>query len=473
MALDCKTGADVIEAIKANGVNIVDVRFTDLFGQWHHFSLPAETFDAEEAFEEGLGFDGSSIRGFQSIEVSDMILKGDPTTAHLDPIADDRFPTLAFIANVYDPITHEPYGKGPRNVAEKAEAYLKSTGIGDTAYIGAEAEFFIFDSISYATGRNFQGYEINSEEGPWTGGEVSGGHKVGWKGGYFPVPPTDSMQDVRSHMVRTMVDSGLEVEVHHHEVGTAGQAEIDLRFDTLLRSADNMQLYKYIVKNIAKANGKTATFMPKPLFEDNGSGMHTHLSIWKDGDNTFAGDGYAGLSETGLHYIGGVLKHINALLAFSAPLTNSYRRLVPGYEAPVVVAYSARNRSAACRIPMYSGSPKAKRVEFRCPDPGANPYLSFAALLMAGLDGIQNKIEPGEPGDMDLYEEDAMSQVDLVKGSLGEVLDELENDHEFLLQGGVFTPELIESYVEYKRYEEVDAIRLRPHPEEFVMYYGI
>ena len=358
-------------------------------------------------------------------------------------------------------------------MAEKAEAYLKSTGIGDTAYIGAEAEFFIFDSISYATGRNFQGYEINSEEGPWTGGEVSGGHKVGWKGGYFPVPPTDSMQDVRSHMVRTMVDSGLEVEVHHHEVGTAGQAEIDLRFDTLLRSADNMQLYKYIVKNIAKVNGKTATFMPKPLFEDNGSGMHTHLSIWKDGDNTFAGDGYAGLSETGLHYIGGVLKHINALLAFSAPLTNSYRRLVPGYEAPVVVAYSARNRSAACRIPMYSGSPKAKRVEFRCPDPGANPYLSFAALLMAGLDGIQNKIDPGEPGDMDLYEEDAMSQVDLVKGSLGEVLDELENDHEFLLQGGVFTPELIESYVEYKRYEEVDAIRLRPHPEEFVMYYGI
>lgn len=473
MALNCSTVQDVAAAISSNDVKMVDIKFTDLFGQWHHFSIPAESFEVEEAFEEGLGFDGSSLRGFQSIEASDMLLLGDPTTAFMDPTVDASCPTLSFISNVYDPVTRERYAKGPRNVAQKAEAYVKESGLADTVYVGPEAEFFIFDQVAYETGRNFQSYYIDSDEAPWTGSQMGLGHKIPLKGGYFPVSPLDSQQDLRSAMVRTMVETGLDIEVHHHEVGTAGQAEIDMRFDTLTKMADNVQLYKYIVKNVAKAHGKTATFMPKPLFEDNGSGMHVHLSLWKDGENTFAGDGYAGLSQTALHYIGGILKHINSLLAFVSPLTNSYRRLVPGYEAPVVVAYSARNRSAACRIPMYSGSPKAKRVEFRCPDPGANPYLAFSAMVMAGLDGIINEIDPGEPGDMDLYEEDAMSKVSLVKGSLGEVLDSLEEDHDFLLQGGVFTPELIESYVEYKRVEEVDAVRLRPHPQEYVMYYGI
>lgn len=471
MALNCSTVSDVSAAIKANDVKIVDVRFTDLFGQWHHFSLPTESFDVEEAFEEGLGFDGSSIRGFQTIDTSDMILIGDPSTAFLDPICEHS--TLAFIANVYDPITREKYTRGSRNVAQKAEAYVKSEGIADTVYVGPEAEFFIFDQVSYETGRNFQSYYLDSGEAPWTGGEMGGGHKLGFKGGYFPVPPADSLQDLRSTMVRTMIDAGLNVEVHHHEVGTAGQAEIDLVFDTLTSMADDVQLYKYIVKNVAKQNGKTVTFMPKPLFEDNGSGMHVHLSMWKEGQNLFAGDLYAGLSQTALYYIGGILKHVNSLLAFASPLTNSYRRLVPGYEAPVVVAYSARNRSAACRIPMYSGSEKARRVEFRCPDPGANPYLAFAAMVMAGADGIKNQIDPGEASDGDLYEEETLAKVDTVKGSLGEVLDSLEEDHEFLLEGDVFTPDLIESYLDWKRENEVDAIRLRPHPEEFNLYYGI
>ncbi len=473
MALNCSSAQDVAAALSANQVKMVDVKFTDLFGQWHHFSMPVESFDLEEAFEEGLGFDGSSIRGFQSIESSDMILIGDPATAFLDPTVDPGCPTLSFVANVHDPVTREAYSRGPRNVAQKAEAYVQASGIADTVYVGPEPEFFIFDQVAYETGRNFQSYYVDSQEAPWTGGEMSGGHKVPFKGGYFPVSPMDSGQDIRSAMVRAMVDTGIEVEVHHHEVGTAGQAEIDMKYDTLTKMADQVQLYKYIIKNVAKQHGKTVTFMPKPLFEDNGSGMHVHLSFWKDGENLFAGDGYAGLSQTALYYIGGILKNINSLLAFVSPLTNSYRRLVPGYEAPVVVAYSARNRSAACRIPMYSGSPKAKRVEFRCPDPGANPYLAFAAMVMAGIDGIVNQIDPGDPGDMDLYEEDAMSKVPLVKGSLDAVLDELEANHDFLLQGGVFTPDLIESYLEYKRLEEVDSVRLRPHPQEFVMYYGI
>lgn len=471
MALNCSSAADVSAAIAQHDIKIVDVRFTDLFGQWHHFSLPTESFDLEEAFEEGFGFDGSSIRGFQSIESSDMILIGDPTTAFVDPICE--FPTLAFISNVYDPISRERYTRGPRNVAEKVEAYIKSEGIADTIFVGPEAEFFVFDQVSYETGRNFQAYYLDSNEAPWTGGEMGSGHKVGYKGGYFPVPPTDSQQDLRSEMVRTMIDAGLDVEVHHHEVGTAGQAEIDLRFNTLTKMADDVQLYKYIVKNVANRNGKTATFMPKPLFEDNGSGMHVHLSFWKDNENLFAGDKYAGLSQTALYYIGGILKHVNSLLAFTSPLTNSFRRLVPGYEAPVVVAYSARNRSAACRIPMYSNSPKAKRVEFRCPDPGANPYLAFAAMTMAGLDGIKNQIDPGDPGEMDLYEDENMAKVEMVKGSLEGVLDSLEEDNGYLLEGGVFTSDLIESYVAWKRENEVDAIRLRPHPEEFNLYYGI
>ncbi len=471
MALNCSSGSDVSAAITENDIKIVDVRFTDLFGQWHHFSLPTESFDPEEAFEEGFGFDGSSIRGFQTIEISDMILIGDPSTAFVDPICET--PTLSFIGNVYDPISRERYSRGPRNVAQRAEDFVKSTGIADTVFVGPEAEFFVFDQVSYETGRNFQAYYLDSGEAPWTGGEMGGGHKIGYKGGYFPVPPADSQQELRSQMVRTMIDAGLDVEVHHHEVGTAGQAEIDLKFNTLTKMADGIQLYKYIVKNVAKKYGKTATFMPKPLFEDNGSGMHVHLSLWKDGENLFAGDKYAGLSQTGLHYIGGILKHINSLLAFTAPLTNSFRRLVPGYEAPVVIAYSARNRSAACRIPVYSDSPKAKRVEFRCPDPGANPYLAFAAMVMAGIDGIKNEIDPGEPGDMDLYEEENMAKVEMVKGSLEGVLDSLEEDNAYLLEGGVFTPDLIESYLDWKRENEVDAIRLRPHPEEFNLYYGI
>jgi glutamine synthetase len=471
MHLGCSTAQDVVRAANDHEVQIVDVKFTDLFGQWHHFSMPIEEFDADVAFEEGMGFDGSSIRGFQSIENSDMVLRADPTTALIDPLL--SYKTLSMVCNVYDPITGEAYSRDPRNVAGKAVEYLKSTGIADSVFMGPEAEFFVFDEVSYFYSRNAAGYAIDSEEGPWSSGTPGLGHKVGWKGGYFPVSPFDTMQDLRSEMVRTMIDAGLDVEVHHHEVGTAGQAEIDLKYGPMVQMADDIQLYKYIVKNVAKKNGKTATFMPKPLFEDNGSGMHTHQSLWKDGQPLFAGDGYAGLSEMALHYVGGILKHINSILAFAAPLTNSYRRLVPGYEAPVIVAISARNRSAAVRIPMYSSSPKSKRIEFRCPDPGANPYLAFSAMLMAGLDGIKNKIDPGAPAEEDLFEEENMGKYSQVKGSLSEVLDALEADNEFLLAGDVFTPDLISTYIEYKREAEVDAVRLRPHPQEFVMYYGI
>lgn len=471
MALKCSTPADVMAAIEEHGVQFVDVKFTDVFGQWHHFSMPIEHFDPDGAFDEGMGFDGSSIRGFQNIDNSDMVLKADPTTAIIDPICEH--PTLSMICNVYDPISGDAYSRDPRNVAGKAVAYMESTGIADACYFGPEAEFFIFDQVKYEAGRYSAGYAVDSEEAPWGSAEWSLGHKINYKGGYFPVAPYDTTQDLRSEMVRTLLEAGIPIEVHHHEVATAGQAEIDMRFGPLVNMADNVQLYKYIVKNVARAYGKTVTFMPKPLFEDNGSGMHTHQSLWKDGQPLFAGDQYAGLSQMALWYIGGILKHINALLAFSAPLTNSYRRLVPGYEAPVVVAYSARNRSAAVRIPMYSNSPKSKRIEFRCPDPGANPYLAFAAMLMAGLDGIKNQIDPGSPADMDLFEDENIAKVTQVKGSLGEVLTALEEDSAFLLEGGVFTPDLIEAYVAYKRKAEVDAVRLRPHPQEFVMYYGI
>jgi glutamine synthetase len=458
-------------AIEEHGVQFVDVKFTDLFGQWHHFSMPIEHFDPDGAFDEGMGFDGSSIRGFQAIDNSDMVLKADPSTAIIDPICEH--PTLSMVCNVYDPLSGEAYSRDPRNVAGKAVAYMESTGIADACYFGPEAEFFIFDQVKYEAGRYSAGYAVGSEEAPWGSAEWGLGHQIGYKGGYFPVAPYDTTQDLRSEMVRTLIEAGIPVEVHHHEVATAGQAEIDMRFGPMVNMADNVQLYKYIVKNVAKAYGKTVTFMPKPLFEDNGSGMHTHQSLWKDGQPLFAGDMYAGLSQMALWYIGGILKHINALLAFSAPLTNSYRRLVPGYEAPVVVAYSARNRSAAVRIPMYSNSPKSKRIEFRCPDPGANPYLAFSAMLMAGLDGIKNQIDPGDPADMDLFEDENIAKVSQVKGSLGEVLTALEEDSAFLLEGGVFTPDLIEAYVAYKRKSEVDAVRLRPHPQEFVMYYGI
>lgn len=471
MKLNVSSIADLNSVIQDHHIQMVDVKFTDLFGQWHHFTMPVEEFDADDAVNEGLGFDGSSIRGFQSIENSDMVLRLDPSTAIIDPVC--AMPTLSAICNVHDPLSGAAYSRDPRNVAGKAVSYVESDGIADTVFVGPEAEFFIFDGVSYESGRHTAGYYVDSVEAPWNSGELGLGHTVGLKRGYFPVSPYDTLQDVRSEMTRKMIDAGIDIEVHHHEVGTAGQAEIDMKFKPLLQMADQVQLYKYIIKNVAKDHEKSVTFMPKPLFEDNGSGMHTHLSFWKDGVPLFAGDQYAGLSDMALYFTGGLLKHINSLLAFCAPLTNSYRRLVPGYEAPVVVAYSARNRSAACRIPMYSHSPNSKRIEFRCPDPGANPYLAFAAMVMAGMDGIKNKIDPGDPAEIDLYEEDVLKEVEMVKGSLGEVLDALEEDNAYLLEGDVFTPDLLDSYIEYKRLEEVDAVRLRPHPQEFVMYYGI
>lgn len=471
MALNCSTPDDVMAAISKHEIKMVDVKFTDLYGQWQHFTIPVEEFDADGAFKEGLGFDGSSIRGFKSIENSDMNLLADPASAFIDPAC--AMPTLSLVCNVYEPITGDAYSRDPRNVAVKAVEYLKSTGIADTIYMGPEAEFFIFDQVHYFSGQYSSGYGVDSEEAPWNTGVPGLGHQVPYKGGYFPVAPFDTLQDIRSEMVRAMIDAGIDIEIHHHEVATAGQVEIDMRFKPLLQMADQVQMYKYIAKNVAKQHGKSVTFMPKPIFQDNGSGMHTHQSLWKDGKPLFAGDKYAGLSQMALWYIGGILKHINSLLAFCAPTTNSYRRLVPGYEAPVVVAYSARNRSAACRIPVYSESPKAKRIEFRCPDPAANPYLAFSAMLLAGLDGIKNKIDPGNPSEMDLFEEETLRHVKTVKGSLNEVLDELESDNAYLLEGGVFTADLIETYVAYKRIADVDAVRLRPHPHEFVMYYGV
>lgn len=465
------TPDDVMKFIEEKGVQIVDVKFTDVFGQWQHFSMPVEAFEPETAFEEGMGFDGSSIRGFQSIEASDMILIADPASAIIDPIC--AAPTLSLVCNVVDPLTREPYSRDPRYIAQKAVKYLQDSGIADTAYFGPEAEFFVFDQVKYSAGEYSSVYQVDSIEGPWNSGIFGYGHSVPHKRGYFPVAPFDTLQDIRSEMVRVLIEAGVDVEVHHHEVGTAGQCEIDMKFDEMVRMADKVQLYKYIVKNVAKAHGKTVTFMPKPIFADNGSGMHTHQSLWKDGQPLFAGDEYAGLSQMACWYIGGILKHINALLALVAPTTNSYRRLVPGYEAPVVIAYSARNRSAAVRIPMYTGSPKAKRVEFRCPDPAANPYLAFAAMLMAGLDGIKNQIDPGDPADMDLFEAENMSKVQMTMGKLNETLDALEADHDFLLEGGVFTDDMLQAYISYKRSEEVGPVSLRPHPYEFLLYYGI
>ena len=471
MKLNCKSAQDVATAISNHDIKIVDVKFTDLYGQWQHFSMPVEEFDAEAACIEGHGFDGSSIRGFKSIESSDMNLIADPTTAIIDPVC--AMPTLSLICDVVDPITGEAFSRDPRNVARKAIGYLRATGIADEVYMGPEAEFFIFDKVHYFAGQSAAGYAVDSEEAPWNMGVPGLGHQIGFKGGYFPVAPLDAFQDLRSEMVRALIDAGLDIEVHHHEVATAGQAEIDIKFGPMVQMADNIQVYKYVIKNVAKKNGKTVTFMPKPLFQENGSGMHTHQSLWKGGQPLFAGDKYAGLSQLALWYIGGILKHIDSLLAFSAPTTNSYRRLVPGYEAPVVAAYSARNRSAAIRIPTYSKSPKAKRIEFRCPDPAANPYLAFASMLLAGIDGIKNQIDPGNPAEVDLYDHEMLKRVRSVKGSLGEVLDALEQDHAYLLEGDVFTPDLLETYVAHKRIADVDAVRLRPHPQEFVMYYGV
>lgn len=464
------TSSDVMKMIQEKGIRFVDVKFSDLFGQWQHFSMPVENFSEEGAFKEGLGFDGSSIRGFQSIEKSDMVLLADPNTAIIDPVCE--VPTLSLVCTVHEPFTMTPYSRDPRYVAAKAMEYLKSTGIADSAYFGPEAEFFVFDQVRYSAGEYSSAYQVDSVEGPWNSDIFGYGHSVPHKRGYFPTAPLDSLQDLRSEMVRVLIASGIDVEVHHHEVATAGQCEIDMKYGPLVKMADQVQLYKYIVKNVARKAGKTVTFMPKPIYGDNGSGMHTHQSLWKDGQPLFAGDKYAGLSEMALYYIGGILKHINALLAICAPTTNSYRRLVPGYEAPVVVAYSARNRSAAVRIPMYSNSPKAKRIEFRCPDPTTNPYLAFAAMLMAGLDGVKNKILPGEPAEMDLFEEENMGKVKTTVGKLNAALEALEADHAFLLEGGVFTPDVLEAYINYKRHEEIGPVSLRPHPYEFLLYYN-
>ncbi|HZO52982.1 MAG TPA: type I glutamate--ammonia ligase [Bryobacteraceae bacterium] len=465
---------EVLEFAKKNGARQLDLRFTDLPGVQQHVSYPINQL-SEDSFEEGFGFDGSSIRGWAAINESDMLLIPDPKTALMDPFF--SVPTLLLLCEIVDPITRQHYERDPRWIARKAEMYLGTTGLGDTAYFGAEAEFFIFDSIRFDSTQHSGYYHIDADEGRWNSGRegVNLGYRPRYKEGYFPVPPMDHMQDIRAEMVEVMIKCGMDIECHHHEVATAGQCEIDQRFDTLIKSADNMMLYKYIVKNVARSHGKSATFMPKPLFGDNGSGMHTHQSLWTKGKPTFAGDGYAGLSQTALWYIGGLLKHARALSAIIAPTTNSYKRLVPGYEAPVNLAYSRRNRSAACRIPMYSASPKAKRVEFRPPDPSSNPYLAFAAMLMAGLDGILNKIDPGEPLDKDIYDlsPEEMKAVPSMPASLEEALGCLEEDHAFLLKGDVFSEELIETFIGYKRKSEADAVRLRPHPYEFSLYYDI
>lgn len=467
-----KTIDDVLKL--KDQVKMLDVRFTDMPGTWQHFTVPARLI-TPDLFEEGLAFDGSSIRGFKEIHESDMLLILDPSTAFIDPALE--VPTLVMIGDVYDPITRQPYSRDPRLVAKKAEAYLKQTGIANTSYWGPEAEFFMFNNVRYGSGTNSSFYYIDSKEGWWNSGEdlkPNHGGQIQPKRGYFPVPPTDTMQDVRSRIVMALEASGIPVEIHHHEVATAGQAEIGMRFDTLVRMADNVMAYKYIVKNVARQNNLTATFMPKPLFGDNGSGMHVHQSLWNDTTNVFYdASGYAGLSDTAKYYIGGLLKHAPALLAIVAPTTNSYRRLVPGFEAPVKLAYSQRNRSAICRIPVASKSSKAKRIEFRAPDPSSNPYLTFAALLMAGLDGIQNRIDPGNPADKDLYElpPDEAKLIKEVPGSLDAVLKALEADHEFLLKGDVFTTDLLEAYIAYKYDNEVNPVRMRPTPYEFTLYF--
>jgi glutamine synthetase len=458
-----------------HGVRMVDLKFTDLPGTWQHMGLSINALE-EDAFSDGLGFDGSSIRGFQQIAESDMLLMPDPSTALIDPFYEER--TLSLICNVIDPITREAYSRDPRYVAQKAERHLVATGIADTAFIGPEAEFYVFEHVAFDQ-TNHQGfYEVNSQEGYWNMGEAfreagNLGHKIRSQEGYFPVPPSDTHADIRALMVMVLEGLGISCEFHHHEVGGPGQGEIDLRFSPLLQMADTLMLHKYVVKNVARAVDKTATFMPKPVFQENGSGMHVHQSLWKGGDSLmFDENGYAMLSDLALSYVAGLLAHGRSLMAFCAPTTNSYRRLVPGYEAPVNLVHSQRNRSAACRIPMYLSSPKAKRVEFRPPDPMANPYLAFSALLMAGLDGIERGLKPGEPVDTDLFDlsPEELASIKNVPGSLGEAMDALEADHEFLLKGGVFTEDLIEEWVNYKRTEAAE-VALRPHPWEFPLYY--
>src|SRR3954468_10783689 len=465
----------VMQFVKDNGVKLLDLRFTDLPGLWHHVSYPIDHF-SEASFEDGFGMDGSSIRGWAAIHESDMLLMPDPTWFMMDPFTE--VPTLVMIADVIDPLTKQRYDRDPRYIAKKAEMYLASTGLADTAYFGAEAEFFIFDNIRFDQKENHGFYFIDAEEGRWNSGrkEDNLGYRPRYKEGYFPVPPTDHYQNLRTEMTLTMQDCGLKVECHHHEVATGGQSEIDLKFDKMRASADHMMLYKYIVRNVAYQHGKTVTFMPKPLFQDNGSGMHCHQSLWKGGEPLFFSEtGYAGLSDIARWYIGRALSHAPAVLAFAAPTTNSYKRLVPGYEAPVNLVYSQRNRSAACRIPLAQRSPKAKRVEFRCPDASCNPYLAFSAMMLAGLDGVQNRIEPPDPVDKDLYDlpPEELALVPQVPASLEAALLALESDNDFLTVGGVFTPDLIETWLDYKRVHEIDEVRLRPHPWEFALYYDI
>lgn len=468
---------EIKQMIEKGTIQFVDLRFTDLPGAWQHFSIPAKELKDSGIWDEGIGFDGSSIRGFQEIHESDMILHLDPTTAFIDPIFET--PTLSLICDIYDPINKEPYNRDPRYIARKAEKYLKKTGVADESFWGPELEFFIFGDVRFDQSHNSAYYFVDSREGAWNSGkdeQPNLGYKPRYKEGYFPVPPHDSLQDLRSEIVLALEKTGVSVEVHHHEVATAGQCEIDMRYAPLLKMADNCLLYKYMVKNIAKKHRLTATFMPKPLFGDNGTGMHVHQSLWKDGTPIFfEKGGYADLSQTALYYIGGLLAHAPALLAFCSPTTNSYKRLVPGYEAPVNIVYSARNRSAAVRIPMYSDNPKAKRIEFRPPDPSANPYLAFAAMLLAGIDGIKKKTDPGTPFEGNTYnlKGEEAKKIKTVPGSLSEALDALKKDSEFLLEGGVFTQDVIETWLDYKSSKEVDAVRLRPHPYEFALYYDI
>jgi glutamine synthetase len=474
---------EISKFCKDKGIQIIDLKFNDLPGLWQHFSIMATEL-TEDTWREGIGFDGSSIRGFQAINESDMLLMPDAATAVVDPAME--VPTLSITCDIFDPTTKKPYSRDPRYIAHKAEAYLKTTGIADTSYWGPEFEFFIFDNVQFEQNEHSAFYNVDSVEGSWNTGRDENidsdgnphnlGYKPRYKEGYFPVPPHDSLQDLRSRIILKMIEAGLTMEVHHHEVATAGQCEMDMRYTTLVKMADQMQMFKYIVKNMCKKDGKVATFMPKPLFKDNGSGMHVHSSLFKDGKNLFFDKGgYALISETAKYYIGGLLKHADALMGLCAPTTNSYKRLVPGYEAPVNLVYSARNRSASIRIPMYNDNPKAKRIEFRCPDATSNGYMCLSAILMAGLDGIQNKIDPGEPHDMNLYElpKEEAAKIRQVPGSLDQALDALEKDHEFLLKGDVFTKDVIDVWLDYKRTQEVDALRLRPHPWEFHLYFDI
>jgi len=468
----------VLKYASEQGAKFVSTRFTDLPGSWQHLTFPINQMD-EGSFEDGFGFDASSIRGWAAIHESDMLLIPDPYKVWMDPFTQE--PTLCVVCNAVDPISRQGYAFDPRSVAVRAESYLKSTGIADVANFGPEAEFFVFDSVQFENEPQRAGYAINSDEGHWNSGRDADdkgpnlGHRIRPKEGYVPCAPIDTLIDIRSEISLILAECGIDVECLHHEVATAGQCEIDFRFSNLLGTADNLQIFKHVVKNTARRNGKTATFMPKPLFGDNGSGMHCHQSLWKGDKPLFAGDGYAGLSETALHYIGGLLKHAAAIVAFAAPTTNSYKRLVPGFEAPVNLAYSARNRSAAIRIPMFSTNPKLKRLEFRPPDPSCNPYIAFSAMLMAGIDGVQNRIDPGAPLDKDIYDlsPEELKDVPSLPGSLDDSLNALENDHDFLLKGDVFTPQIIDRWISYKREREIQPLRLRPHPLEFSMYYDV